>query len=126
MAFVVLCSTMSFTIDMHYCGDTLVDTAIFQQVESCGMKMQKSTLGSECTIKKMNCCSDEQLTIEGLDELKVSFNDLTFNQQLFLTAFVDTYINLFEGSENKTSSFRDYSPPLVVKDIHKLDEVYII
>ena len=29
MAFVVLFSTMSLTVDMHYCGDTLVDTAIF-------------------------------------------------------------------------------------------------
>ncbi|WP_455429473.1 HYC_CC_PP family protein, partial [Maribacter hydrothermalis] len=25
MAFVVLLSTMSFTIDFHYCGDLLVD-----------------------------------------------------------------------------------------------------
>ena len=31
MAFVVLFSTMSFTIDMHFCGDTLVATSMFQK-----------------------------------------------------------------------------------------------
>ena len=31
-AIVVLLSTMSFTIDMHYCGDTLVDAAIFEKI----------------------------------------------------------------------------------------------
>ncbi|WP_417620071.1 HYC_CC_PP family protein, partial [Oceanihabitans sediminis] len=40
MAIVVLFSTMSFTIDMHFCGDTLMDTAIFQQVKTCGMDME--------------------------------------------------------------------------------------
>ena len=37
MAFVVLFSTMSFTVNMHYCGDTLVETAIFQKAKGCGM-----------------------------------------------------------------------------------------
>ncbi len=42
MAIVVLLSTMSFTLDMHYCGDTLVDIAVFKKAETCGMEMQKS------------------------------------------------------------------------------------
>ena len=126
MAFVVLFSTLSFTIDMHYCGDTLVDTAIFQQVESCGMKMQKPTQNKECSIKKTDCCSNEQLTIEGQDELKLTFDQLSLDQQLFISSFVYTYINIFEGLEKDSPSFWDYSPPSVVKDIHKLDETYLI
>jgi len=35
MAFVVLFSTMSFTVNMHYCGDTLVETAIFKKAKGC-------------------------------------------------------------------------------------------
>jgi len=34
MAFVVLFSTMSFTVNMHYCGDTLVETAIFHKAKA--------------------------------------------------------------------------------------------
>ena len=58
MAFVVLFSTMSFTVDMHYCGDTLMDTAIFHKAETCGMEME-NPLTDGCSITKKNCCSDE-------------------------------------------------------------------
>ena len=38
MAFVVLFSTMSFTIDMHFCGDTLVAVSMFQKATAIGRK----------------------------------------------------------------------------------------
>ena len=63
MAVVVLFSTMSFTINMHYCGDTLVDTAIFQKTKTCGMEIQK-TSNKDCSISKKNCCNDEQIVVE--------------------------------------------------------------
>ena len=44
MACVVLLSTMSFTVDLHYCGDTLVDTAIFQKVKTWWPSNKKSKL----------------------------------------------------------------------------------
>ena len=62
MAFVVLFSTMSFTIDMHYCGDTLVDTAIFQKAKACGMEMQKPS-NEGCAVTKKDCCNDEQVEL---------------------------------------------------------------
>ena len=125
MAFVVLFSTMSLTIDMHYCGDTLVETAIFQKAKGCGMEMESpSTEG--CSIMKKNCCSDEQILIDGQDELQLSIDKISFEQQIFIASFYYTFINLFEGLEDQITPFEDYSPPLVVKDIHVLDEVYLI
>ena len=125
MAFVVLFSTMSLTIDMHYCGDTLVETAIFQKAKGCGMEMESpSTEG--CSIMKKNCCSDEQILIDGQDELQLSIDKISFEQQVFIASFYYTFINLFEGLEDQITPFEDYSPPLVVKDIHVLDEVYLI
>ena len=125
MAFVVLFSTMSFTINMHYCGETLVDTAIFKKVKTCGMETQKpSTKG--CSITKKNCCSDKQIVIDSQDELKLSFDTLSFEQQQFVASFIYTYINLFEGVEEDANSYRDYIPPLVVREIYKLDETYLI
>ena len=125
MAIVVLFSTMSFTIDMHYCGDSLVETAIFQKAKGCGMEMENpSTEG--CSIKVKDCCSDEQLKIDGQDELQLTFDKLTIDQQIFVASFVYTYINLFEGTEEKDNSFRDYIPPPVIRQIYKLDETYLI
>jgi hypothetical protein len=125
MAFVVLFSTMSFTIDMHYCGDTLVDTAIFKKAKGCGMEMQ-NPLTKGCSITKKNCCNDKQVVIDGQNELKASFDSLSFEQQKIVASFAYTYINLFEDSEKEINSFRYYTPPLVVSQIYKLDETYLI
>lgn len=125
MAFVVLFSTMSFTVNMHYCGDTLVQTAIFHKAKGCGMEMNKpSTEG--CAITKKNCCDDEQLVVDGQDELQLQFEKLTFEQQQFVASFVYTYINLFEGLDKNVSSYEEYEPPLVFRQIFKIDETYLI
>ncbi|WP_299117273.1 hypothetical protein [uncultured Winogradskyella sp.] len=125
MAFVVLFSTLSFTVNMHYCGGTLVETAIFQKAKGCGMEMDKpSTEG--CAITKKNCCDDEQLAFEGQDELQLQFDKITFEQQVFIASFVHTYIDLFEGLDNNVSSYEEYKPPLVVRQIFKIDETYLI
>ena len=126
MAFVVLFSTMSFTIDMHYCGDTLVDTAIFHKAKTCGMEMEKAKTGSDCSITKKNCCSDEQLVAEGQDELQISLDKITFEQEVFIASFVYAYSNLFEEIKENSSSYKDYKPPLVIRQIFKINETYLI
>ncbi len=127
MTFVVLFSTMSFTINMHYCGDVLVETAVFHKAKGCGMEMQmekSSTKG--CTITKKNCCDDKQLVVDGQDELQLSIEKISFEQQLFFASFVYTYIDLFEGLDTNVSSFEEYKPPLVIRQIYKIDETYLI
>ncbi len=125
MAFVVLFSTMSFTIEMHYCGDTLVDAAIFSKVKTCGMESIETSTCKSSELKK-KCCSDEQLTFEGENELQLTFEKLNFKQQVFVSSFIYTYINLFEGLEENIIPLQDYLPPLVVKDILLLDQVFLI
>tara|TARA_R110000751_G_scaffold69925_1_gene141867 strand:+ start:3897 stop:4310 length:414 start_codon:yes stop_codon:yes gene_type:complete len=125
IAIVVLLSTMSYTINSHYCGGILVDSAIFTKVDTCGMEMEnRSTEG--CSITKKGCCNDEQISFDGQDELQLSFNTLTFDQQLIVASFVSSYINLFEGLEEIASLYKDYTPPLVVRQIYKIDKTYLI
>ncbi|AUS05965.1 HYC_CC_PP family protein [Pseudotamlana carrageenivorans] len=125
MAFVVLFSTLSFTLNMHYCGDNLVETAIFHKAKGCGMEMQ-NPLTEGCSITKKNCCNDVQLLVDGQDELQLQLDKITFEQQVFIATFVYTYINLFEGLDNNVSSYEEYKPPLVIKEIFKIDETYLI
>lgn len=125
MAFVVLFSTMSFTVNMHYCGNTLVETAIFQKAKGCGMEMQKpSTEG--CAITKKDCCKNEQSVVDGQDELQLQIDTITFEQQVFIASFVHSYINGFEGLNNNVSSYEEYKPPLVIRQLYKIDETYLI
>ncbi len=126
MSFVVLFSTMSFTIDMHYCGDTLMDTAIFHKAKTCGMEIQKTTASSDCSIVKKDCCKEEQVVVKGQDELIIAFEKWSFDQQIFVASFVYSYVNLFEYFEEGAYAFSEYPPPLIVKSIYKLDETYLI
>ena len=125
MAFVVLFSIMSFTVNMHYCGDTLVETGIFHKAKGCGMEMEKPSTDG-CSVTKKNCCNDQQILIDGQDDLQLQIDKISFQQQIFVASFIYTYINLFEGLDKNVSSYEEYKPPLVVRELYKIDETYLI
>lgn len=126
MAFIVLFSTFSFTVNEHYCGDTLKDRAIFVKADKCLMEMKMDVLTKECDMHQKNCCDDLVKVIEGQDELKVSFDKLSTDQQLIAVLFIDSYLGSFEVLVNEQNTFDVYPPPLIVRDIYKLDQVYLI
>lgn len=68
LSVLVLFSTMSFTINKHYCGKMLVDVAINKKAKTCGMEMMAAS--TECSISKKSCCQDEHIVILGQDKLK--------------------------------------------------------
>ena len=120
LSFLVLFSTVSFTVEKHFCGDTLVDVSIFSEVEKCGMEAIEM-------LQKKSCCKDEVDIVKGQDELKFStFEDLDFSSQQFLASFTYTYIILFESLDRQIVPHKDYSPPNLVADIQVLDQVFNI
>lgn len=127
MAAVVLMTTMSFAVDMHYCGDTLVDFSFVHQVESCGMEKAQVIANCETsTASEKSCCTDKQLIIEGQEDLKISFDQLTLEQQVFVASFTFSYINLFEGIETNEVPFLDYAPPFLKQDVQVLHQTFLI
>ncbi|WP_245813548.1 HYC_CC_PP family protein [Lutibacter agarilyticus] len=126
MAFVVLFSTMSFTISEHYCGDHLVDSALFSKAASCGMELDKPGPTKDCNVQKKNCCSDIVKQFEGQSELKTNVTPINLEQQFFIASYIYSYINLFEGLANNVIPFKHYTPPLLFKDIQVLDAVFLI
>lgn len=126
MAFVVLFSTMSFTFSEHYCGHKLVDIGLFSKAEACGMEMQKPVSSENCELSKSDCCKDEVTQFTGQNELNTSFSSLNFEQQIFVASFVYTYVNLYDGLALNIVPFKYYTPPLLVTNIHVLDQVFLI
>lgn len=118
LAILVMFSTMSFTVEKHFCGDHLVDKAVFSEAKTCGMPMD--AMGAE------HCCTNEKISVEGQDELKISFDSFDFHQQVFLSTFTYSYFELFESVPNEPVPFKDYSPPLLVRDIQLVDQVFLI
>ncbi|AMC10944.1 hypothetical protein Lupro_06650 [Lutibacter profundi] len=126
MTFVVLFSTMSFTIHQHYCGGEVFASALFSKADSCSMD-EEAPSKEDCNIGNIDCCDTIIKIYKGQNELETTdVLSLNFNQQLFVASFVYTYINLFEGLETNIIPFKNYSPPLLVTDIHIVDQVFLI
>ncbi len=124
LTLLVLVSTFSFTVDKHFCGSILVDQAVFSKALSCGMDMHSQ---SETDLMDQDkCCSNQNISIEGQDELKISFNSIAFDQQVFIAAFTFSYNNLFEGLPQQVIPYKNYTPPLIVKDIPVLNDTFLI
>lgn len=121
LALVVLFSTFSFKVEKHFCGDNLVDVAIFSDVKGCGMEMCK------VSSKKKSCCKNEVEIIKGQDDLKLdNFEDFALNHQFFIASFFYAYVNLFESLPNQIIPHKNYRPPNLVHDIQLLDDVFLI
>ena len=124
LSFLVLFSTLSLTIEKHFCGDVLVDVAVFTETEKCADDI---AVIDETVITKKSCCKDEIDVIEGLNLLTInSFEDLDNLQKQVLLPYRFSYINSFEGSPNLVIPPKDYSSPILIKDKQVLDETYLI
>ncbi len=90
------------------------------------MEKVQATKGCEKPmLSEKSCCSDQQIVKEGKDDLKISFDTLSFEQQTFI-AFTYSYINLFEGTESEEVPFEDYPRPFVKRDVQVLHQTFLI
>lgn len=120
----VLLSTLSWSIEKHMCMGRVMDIAFFHQAEDCGMEDAMALMGEAS--EENHCCNDESFTIEGQDDLNVSWDKMDLNVQQFLVAFSYSYLNsLSSALEDSVISATD-PPPLLVRDLILLHEVYLI
>lgn len=125
LATLMLFVTMSFTVDMHYCGDTLVHYSLTQKAHTCGME-EMQTENCRMEISKKSCCTDKHVVIEGQDDPKISIDKLTTAQHVFVASFYYSYINPVKNTDKNILLVRNYKPPILKRDIYKLHETYII
>lgn len=124
MAVLVLFSTVSFTVEKHFCGDVLIDAAVFSEADKC--KMETFEI-EQSKITKKHCCKDVLEVLQGQDQLKLSqFEDITFEQQVFVISYLYSYIHSLEDLPKLIIPHKDYSPPNLIEDIQILDEVFLI
>ena len=122
MAVIVLLSTFTFSISKHFCGDHLVEIAVFSELQGCGMEMNMHAITS---IEK-TCCTNDVVKVDGQDELKIQFDQYQLTQPLFLNAFISSYYSLFVPEEDHIIPQDESPPPKIVRCIYKLDETYLI
>lgn len=127
LAFTVMFSTLSFTVEKHVCMGEITDVSFFIEADTCGMTADdcdaKDSL--ETKAEKEKCCNNLQELIQGNQNEQQALNSLELNQLQFILTFTYTYLNLFEPSTNLNLA-NIYSPPLVDRDINVLYQTFLI
>ncbi len=127
MALLLLLSTTSWTVGKRYCMGRLMDVSLFEHAEDCCMETTSDEDDGTTTLQDEDaCCKDEVISVAGQDDLRVSFNDFGFDKQLFTDSFSHSYLNIFRTTTERHVPNQHYPPPILVKDIQLLGEVFII
>jgi len=117
----VLISTLSFSIEKHFCGNHLVAVAVFHKVEKCVMAKHFTS----STLKK--CCKEEIEVIQGQDELKITtVNDFQTPLALVLNPASDFYCRFFVSLPKQIIPHKNYSPPDLIINRQLLESTFLI
>ena len=100
LALIVLFSSLSFTVNKHYCGGEVVNTTLFINADDCGMNMNicenKFQNDKQTTsVEKEPCCKDTTQVVDGNDtNQQAQQMDLDITQVQFVQAFVYSFAYL--------------------------------
>jgi hypothetical protein len=127
LAFTVLFSTLSFTVEKHICMGEVTDATYFMDLDSCGMIVEECELAvdEQEKVQKEKCCQDIQELIPGNQNEQQAIENFELDQVQFILTFASTYLDLFEENTDQVT-FKYYTPPLVDKDIHVLYQTFLI
>ena len=122
LAFLLLFSTLSFSVNMHFCGRSLVDLRLFHQAEGCGMAMDDGLM------EAMGCCSEHGVVVLGQDslELPVSLALQPPPAIWVLPTGGPILAALLEPLRDTFIPFKEYSPPKLTRNISVQQQVFLI
>ena len=131
LALIVLFSSLSFTVNKHYCGGEVINTTLLVSADNCGMNMnvcenELQNNKQTTSVEKEPCCKDTTQVVDGNDtNQQAQQMNLDIAQVQFVQAFVYSFVLNFQLPTN-FSEIIDYSPPLVSNNIQTLFQVFRI
>lgn len=126
LAFFIFAATVSWTVEKHYCLGHLIDVAFFQEAESCGMMVDTGQGPSSFNLEAPSCCSNEIISIKGLEDLTYSVKDLKLHLPFVFLFPVNGLVHFLEENVLFYGPFNYNPPPILVRDIQVLYQVYLI
>ena len=125
LAALVLLSSISWTLEEHYCMGRLVEVSLFAETHGCGMEMDQSD-SEPADEEKFSCCDEQTVVHEVQDPFKFAKEKLHFTQPTLIAAWYGVY-SPFILSTTESIAVPDYRPPpKLVRDIQLLHEVFLI
>lgn len=136
IALMVLVSSMSYTIDFHYCQGQLKSFNIFgkaknchelsSKMPTCHKKMDQENYLS-CSAKANDCCNNKTVHVESeFDEKILNVDYTNFECQFFVGVNTDSSFKGFFGEKEDVIPFAHYKPPLIQRDIPVLFDAFLL
>ena len=115
MAFFVLASTVSWTVDKHICMGRVVSISVFEKAQGCDMPMESTK----------TCCENESFTVKGQEDLKLSLTEIDFEPVLFIATPQNDEITTAAIREGHAQLFL-YDPPPLLENKLILQQRFLI
>lgn len=128
LAALMLCTSVGFTIDMHFCQGNLAAVSIVGEATCCKkacvankkaccqLPLEKDTKG---------CCENTSIDVQlDTDIPNAETPSLSNNQIQFVVAFVATYFPKV-SLKASISTHQNYKPPLLIRDIPVLLQSFL-
>ncbi len=115
MAFFVLASTVSWTVDKHICMGRVVSISVFEKAQGCDMPMESTK----------TCCENESFTVKGQEDLKLSLTEIDFEPGFFVATADYTEIIAAAICEGHAQLFL-YDPPPLLENKLILQQRFLI
>ena len=128
LALLVLVSSSSFSVNMHYCGGHVQSISLIEDADACPMEVQLPTCHRQEQIKKSGCCEDKHVAFEGKAfNTKVQDFSLLNWQAINWVASLPIIMEVIQVNEALTfSNHIPYKPPIVERDIPVLKQSFLI
>lgn len=139
LAFMMLITSVSFAVDMHYCNGKLKSVSLFGKAKSCHektvtnkkpvcpyhQKMQKQSTDDK--MNKNDCCENRTTIIQADDDRSKS--DLvapTFQElQQFAIAYLLVFHKIITNDKQSIQEI-SYQSPFITRDIYVLSEAFLL
>jgi len=126
LSLMVVFSSMSFIVDEHYCGETLIDFSYFGEANHCGMEEMEMISSENLEIKKRNCCKDSKSVVH----TSIFNKEKNFNHKYLDIEIVSTYFyfspNIFKNLSVDKDYCKDFPPPDIQQNFQILHQTFLI
>ena len=126
LAFTVMFSTLSFSVDKHVCMGEVTDVSYFLEAENCGMiEDHNQDLDSQVAIKGIPCCDNVQVLFPGKNVEQQALETLKIEKTYFLLAYFITSLDQIDEL-NLDKKIIIQPPPILYTDLVILHQSFLI
>jgi len=138
MAILLLTSSVSFAVDMHFCKGELKSISFWGKAPSCHEQAAAKITcphhrklmaeKGEAALEKSNCCDNHTVQVEADHERQTPTAaelELNLSLQYFLMAYTARLLPA-EDIARTPAPYQNYKPPLIPRDIPVLTQSFLL